>query len=26
MKQLHNESLYWWSVFDEQRNLDFHSR
>ncbi len=25
MKKLHNESLYCWSVFDEQRNLDFHS-
>ncbi|HFD11168.1 MAG TPA: MBL fold metallo-hydrolase [Crenotrichaceae bacterium] len=25
MKQLHRKDLFGWSVFDEQRNLDFHS-
>ncbi len=25
MKQLHSTALYGWSVFDETRNLDFHS-
>lgn len=25
MKQLHKESLYCWSCFDEARNIDFHS-
>jgi hypothetical protein len=25
MKQLHRKNLFGWSVFDEQRNIDFHS-
>ncbi|MEE9393918.1 MAG: MBL fold metallo-hydrolase [Planctomycetota bacterium] len=25
MKRLHREDLYGWSVFDEERNIDFHS-
>ncbi|MEE9425087.1 MAG: MBL fold metallo-hydrolase [Methylococcales bacterium] len=25
MKQLHRKDLYGWSLFDEQRNIDFHS-
>ena len=25
MKRLHRDDLYGWSVFDEDRNIDFHS-